>query len=264
VISSDDLLELAHLERAWEGDRDRCRSDASPGVIQQRLLPRDAPMLENVECSALCRQAGTVGGDFFDFLAIPNGELGLAIGDVCGKGVGAALMMASLQATLRALVRHVPDDPAALIETANRLFHDSSLEELYATLFYATFDPATRIMKYVNAGHVPPMLVRKDRSKIEWLDCGGAPVGLFHTYTCEVGSITLSPGDVMVAHTDGVNESRNAFQEEWGVQRMVTIARACEDQTAIQLRDRIVEAVDAFAAGTDQRDDMTLLVLRAL
>lgn len=262
MISSGDSLELVRVDGSSERGHEPSRGVAGPGVIQQRLLPRDAPVLKNVECSALCRQAGTVGGDFFDFLSLPNGELGIAIGDVCGKGLGAALMMANLQATLRALVRHLPDDPAAVIETANGLFHDASLEELYSTLFYATFDPVNRIMKYVNAGHLQPMVVRTDRSKVEWLDRGGAPVGMFHAHSYEVGSITLSPGDVMIAYTDGVIESRNACSEEWGIRRMVTIAKACEGQGAIQLCDRIVEAVDAFAAGTAERDDMTLLVLR--
>jgi sigma-B regulation protein RsbU (phosphoserine phosphatase) len=212
----------------------------------------------------MCRQAEAVGGDFYDFLHLPNGEFGIALGDICGKGLTAALMMATLQATLRALVRHVPADLAALIATANRLFHEASFEGFYSTLFYAAFDPATRIMKYVNAGHFPPMIMRKEHSNVEWLDCGGAPVGMFHSCAYEVGSIVLNPCDVMVAYTDGVIESLNASGEEWGVERMVRIVKASEHRTAIQLSVDIAEAVDAFSDGAEQRDDMALVVFRAL
>src|SRR5262245_59006583 len=155
-------------------------------AIQQRFFPRNDSIFEKVQCSSLCRQAGEVGGDFYDRLHLPNGDLGIAIGDVSGKGVGAALMMASLQATLRAEARHHRGDLAALIETANRVFYEVSLEQFYCTLFYAALNPATLIMTYVNAGHFPPMIVRGEDSGIEWLDRGGPPVGIFSNARYEV------------------------------------------------------------------------------
>jgi sigma-B regulation protein RsbU (phosphoserine phosphatase) len=151
-----------------------------------------------------------------------------------------------------------------LIATANRLFHEASLEGLYATLFYATFDPVTGIMKYVNAGHPPPMLVRTERSKIEWLDRGGAPVGMFHHCAYEVGSIVLNPCDVIVAYTDGVVDSLNAAGEHWGVERLARIVKASEKRTPVELSVEITEVVDAFSYGAQQRDDMALVVLRAI
>jgi sigma-B regulation protein RsbU (phosphoserine phosphatase) len=147
----------------------------------------------------------------------------MAIGDVSGKGVGAALMMASLQATLRAEVRHRAGNLAALIETANRLFYEASLEHSYSTLFYATLNPATRVMTYVNAGHFPPMVLRREHSGIEWLDRGGPPVGIFPNSRYEVGSIALDPCDLVVAYTDGVIESRNSSGEQWGVERLARL-----------------------------------------
>lgn len=233
-------------------------------VVQQRLLPWDVPRFDNVECSAMCRQAEAVGGDFYDVLRLPNGELGITIGDVSGKGIGAALMMASLQATLRAEARHATADLAALIAAANKLFYEASLDHFYATLFYATFDPATGIMRYVNAGHFPPLVMRRERSNVEWLDRGGPPVGILPSCAYEVGSIALNPGDVMAAYTDGVVESRNASGEQWGVERLVLAVKASESRMPVKLSANITEAVDAFSYEAGQRDDMALVILRPI
>ena len=211
----------------------------------------------------MCRQAEAVGGDFYDVFRLPTGELGITIGDVSGKGLGAALMMASVQATLRAEVRHATADLAALVGRANELFHEASLEHCYATLFYSTFEPSTRVMKYVNAGHFPPVVVR-ERSKIEWLDRGGPPVGLLPTCAYDVGSIALTASDLMVAYTDGVIETRNAAGEQWGVERLVRTLKAAENRTPIRLSSDITEAVDAFSCGAAQHDDMALVILRVL
>jgi sigma-B regulation protein RsbU (phosphoserine phosphatase) len=139
-------------------------------------------------------------------------------------------------------------------------FSTTSLEQCYATVFYATFDPATRVMKYVNAGHFPPAVVR-ERSKIEWLDRGGPPVGLLPTCAYDVGSIVLIASDLMVAYTDGVIEARNAAGEQWGAERLVRTLKAAENRTPIKLSSDITEAVDAFSCGAAQQDDMALVIL---
>lgn len=148
-----------------------------------------------------------MGGDFCDFIAVPSGELGIAIGDICGKGLAAAVMMAKLQATLRVEISHAPTDLSALMATVNRLFDEASLEHFYSTLFYSSFDPATRSMSYVNAGHSAPLIIREEHSEIEWLNCRGAPTGLFRDCTYNVGLSILNPGDVMVVYTDGIVEA---------------------------------------------------------
>jgi sigma-B regulation protein RsbU (phosphoserine phosphatase) len=232
--------------------------------VQQRLLRCYIPTFENIECSAMCRQAEAVGGDFYDVFRLPSGDIVLAIGDVSGKGLGAALMMATIQATLRAEARRAPADIAALIARASELFHEASLANCYATLFYAVFDPTTRAMKYVNAGHFPPIVIRGEQSEIEWLDRGGPPVGMLPACSYEAGCIALNPRDVMVAYTDGVIESRNAFGDQWGVERLVRIVMAADDRTPGNLRSAITEAVDAFSCEAAQRDDMALVILRAL
>jgi sigma-B regulation protein RsbU (phosphoserine phosphatase) len=150
-----------------------------------------------------------------------------------------------------------------VIESVNQHFHEASFEEGYATLFYATFDPNTRILKYVNAGHNPPLVRRVDGS-VEWLEIGGAPVGLFQVGTYEEGCIQLNPGDVLVAYTDGIVEAQNACGEDWGAGRLAGIVDEASDETAAQINGRIWKAVDRFVGRAGQRDDMTLLVLRVV
>jgi sigma-B regulation protein RsbU (phosphoserine phosphatase) len=229
-------------------------------AIQQHLLGRRP---SQADCSAVCRQANAVGGDFYDFPRLPNGELGVAIGDVAGKGLGAALLAANLQATLRAEVRRESSQLAGVVESVNREFQTACFEESYATLFYASFDPVTRILRYVNAGHNPPLVKHADGS-IEWLETGGAPVGMFQAWQYEEGTVALSPGDVLVAYTDGFVEAQNAFGEEWGARRFNAILNEAGDETASQINARIWKAVDRFVCRAGQRDDMTLLVMRII
>ncbi len=235
---------------------------ANAHAIQQHLLARESGVAAKADSSAVCRQAHAVGGDFYDFLSLPNDELGIAIGDVAGKGLGAALLAADLHATLRAEARRALSELASVIGNVNHHFHEASFEESYATLFYATFDPATRILRYINAGHNPPLVRRADGS-MEWLETGGAPVGLFQAWQYTEDAVQLNRGDVLVAYTDGIVEAQDAFGEEWGAGRLVRIVEESSDETAAQINARIWKAVDRFAGRAGQRDDMTLLVLRA-
>jgi sigma-B regulation protein RsbU (phosphoserine phosphatase) len=263
VFSSGGVSPIAPFLSPRRGRVEQSTEVGELAAIQRRFLPWHVSTFKNVHCSALCRQAEEVGGDFYDLVHLQNGHLGIAIGDVSGKGVGAALMMASLQATLRAEVTHRAGNLAALIEAANRLFYEASLEHLYSTLFYATLDPATRVMAYVNAGHFPPMIVRRADAGIKWLDLGGPPIGIFPQSHYEVGSIALDPCDLVVAYTDGVVESRNSSSEHWGVERLVRIVQKTRHRAPIKLIAEIVEAVDTFSSGAEPHDDMALVVLRA-
>lgn len=230
-------------------------------VIQQHLFGRRSPWIAQADCSAVCRQANAVGGDFYDFLRLPDGQFGIAIGDVAGKGLGAALLGANLQATLRAETRRVLRELADVVADVNDEFHTACFEEGYATLFYATFDPATRILNYVNAGHNPP-LVRHADGSMEWLETGGAPVGMFGSTPYQEASLVLEPGDVLVAYTDGIVEAQSIAGEDWGVGRLKQIVEESGGETAAQINARIWKAVDRFVGRAEQRDDMTLLVVR--
>jgi sigma-B regulation protein RsbU (phosphoserine phosphatase) len=203
-----------------------------------------------------------VGGDYYDFLELPDGRFGIAIGDVSGKGVGAALMMASLEASLRALPS-VVDDPAELMERVSSLVNHASSANRYATLFYGQYDPASRRLSYVNAGHNPPVVLRDCGGyfHVFRLETGGPLIGLLrHSY--ERGVFTHQARDLLVLFTDGVSESMNARFEEWGEERLIEFAKTCYALPATEGLRRILSAEQAFATGASQHDDMTLVVLR--
>jgi sigma-B regulation protein RsbU (phosphoserine phosphatase) len=205
-----------------------------------------------------------VGGDYYDFLELPEGRLGIAIGDVSGKGIGAAMMMASLEASLRALAS-VGHDLAELMERVNSLVYAASSANRYATLFYAAYDPQTHRLSYVNAGHNPPMILRKLAAacQVFRLEMGGPVIGLLQQ-CYQQGSFHLESGDVVVLFTDGVSESMNAADEEWGEDRLIEFAKTCHGRPAFEVMTEILAAAEQFASGAPQHDDMTLVVLRVL
>jgi phosphoserine phosphatase RsbU/P len=230
--------------------------------VQEHLFPQRLPPVLGLDYCGQCRPAREVGGDYYDFLELPEGRLGIAIGDVSGKGVGAALMMASLEASLRALAS-VVDDPAELMERVNSLVYQASAANRYATLFYAQYDPASRRLSYVNAGHNPPVVLRNcgGSYRVLRLETGGPVIGLLpHRY--QRGDFSHEAGDLVVLFTDGVSESMNVRYEEWGEERLIEVATMCHGLPAPEGMRRILAAAQAFAAGAPQHDDMTLVVLR--
>jgi sigma-B regulation protein RsbU (phosphoserine phosphatase) len=203
-----------------------------------------------------------VGGDYYDFLALTKGELGVAIGDVSGKGIAAALMMASLQASLRSEATRAPENLAAAVGNINRLVFDASSSNRYATFFYGQFDPTQGKFDFVNAGHNPPIILRRD-GQITRLEAGGTVVGLLHDAHYTQGSVSIRPGDVLVAFTDGISEAMNLEDEEWGEERLVEAIRSSQGGSAQQLLEHLFAAATQFAGAAPQHDDMTLVVLRA-
>ncbi len=187
--------------------------------VQEHLFPQRLPPVAGLDYCGLCRPAREVGGDYYDFLELTEGRLGFAIGDVSGKGVGAALMMASLEASLRALAS-VVDDLAELMERVNNQVLQASAANRYATLFYAQYDPLNCRLSYVNAGHNPPIVLRNSLGSyhILRLEIGGPVIGLWPN-RYEQGLFSLEKGDVVVLFTDGISESMNAGSEEWGEER---------------------------------------------
>ena len=230
--------------------------------VQEYLFPQQLPTVPGLDYCGQCRPAREVGGDYYDFLELPEGKFGVAVGDVSGKGVGAALMMASLEASLRALAS-VVDDPAELMDRVNSLVCQASAANRYATLFYAQYDPATRRLSYVNAGHNPPIVLRNCAGSYQVLrlETGGPVIGLLrHRY--QRGLFSHEVGDLVVLFTDGVSESMNARSEEWGEDRLIEYVKTSHGLPASEAVRRILTAAAAFAAGAAQHDDMTLVVLR--
>jgi sigma-B regulation protein RsbU (phosphoserine phosphatase) len=230
--------------------------------VQQRLFPQTLPSIPALEYAGHCRPASGVGGDYYDFLALANGRLGLAIGDISGKGIPAALLMASLQASVRGQSLSSENDIAGLMTNVNRLVFDASPSSRYATFFYAQFDPATLRMVYTNGGHNPPMLLRGN--DVIRLELGGPPVGLFRPAQYEQAEIQLAPGDLLLLYTDGMSEAENPAEDEWGEDALIAAARSCADLPSMQMITHILAAADVFAAGAPQHDDMTLVVVRVL
>jgi sigma-B regulation protein RsbU (phosphoserine phosphatase) len=226
--------------------------------VQQRLFPQTMPEIAEMTYAGHCRPARGVGGDYYDFLELPNGCLGIAIGDVSGKGIPAALLMASLQASVRGQSYSRGNDVAGLMANVNRLVYDASPSNRYATFFYAQFDPATRRMIYVNGGHNPPMVLRG--AETIRLEAGGPPVGLFRPAQYEQAEVQLDPGDLLVLFTDGISEAENPAHDEWGEDALEASARQCDGASPSEAIDRIMRDADEFAAGAPQHDDMTLVV----
>ena len=230
--------------------------------VQEHLFPQRLPPASGLDYCGQCRPAREVGGDYYDFLELPDGRLGIAIGDVSGKGVGAALMMASLEASLRALAS-IFQDPADLMGRVNSLVCQASAENRYATLFYAEYHPATRRLMYVNAGHNPPIVLRNSGGacQVLRLETGGPVIGLL-SQPYQRAVFSHEAGDLVILFTDGVSESMNDRDEEWGEERVIELAKTCHGLPALESMRRILVAAQAFARGAPQHDDMTLVVLR--
>ena len=231
--------------------------------VQQRLFPQHYPPVPGLDYAGGCRAALGVGGDYYDFIDLSPTHLGIAIGDVSGKGIPASLLMASLRAFLRgAQTVHRQTDLTEVMRNLNKLVYESSDFNRYATFFYGELDLAARTLTYVNAGHNPPLLFRD--GDVRRLDAGGPVIGLIEECVYEQATVPLAAGDVLVAYTDGVSEAMNAADEEWGEDRLIAAVRPHEAESARTLIDRLMAAADAFVAGAPQHDDMTLLVVRLL
>ncbi len=241
--------------------------------VQERLFPQELPRIEGLDYYGACRSALDVGGDYYDFLELADGKFGIAIGDISGKGIGAALVMASLQASLRGQVIHFKDDLAGLMKQINSLVYEASTSNRYATFFYSQFEPKTRKLSYVNAGHNPPFLIRRsalresantNNFEIIRLEKGGAVVGMLPPMLVnyEQGEIELQSGDMLVGFTDGISEAMNPAEEEWGEDAMLDELKKITGKSSEEISHHIVAEADKFANGAKQHDDMTMIVVR--
>ena len=237
--------------------------------VQLRLFPQTTPSLSTLECAAVCIQARQVGGDYYDFLELGRNQLGLVIGDVSGKGVAAALLMANLQAHLRnqsatyssrPYVPFVMQQPQRFLISVNRLFYENTADSAFATLFFGEYDDRLRRLRYVNCGHLPALVLRHD-NHLERLEPTGTVLGLFKGWDCSAGERALSPGDTVAFYTDGVTESFNDAGEEFGESRLVDALYEHRDLPPQNLLASLVKRVRSFSPH-EQRDDITLLVAR--
>ena len=227
--------------------------------VQERLFPQECLAIPGLDYAGACRTALGVGGDYYDFIPMSNGGLGIAIGDVSGKGISAALLMATLRAFLRGQSIDYETDLSAVIANLNRLVFESSAPNRYATFFLGVFDAASRVLSYVNAGHNTPIVFRAGGEVLR-LEAGGSVVGLMMAGSWVQGRVKLEPGDLLVAFTDGVSEAMNDADDEWGEERLIEAARTMQGMPAKAILESIMRSADGFVAGAPQFDDMTLIV----
>jgi len=228
--------------------------------IQQSLFPESWPELPGFDLAAESRACYQVGGDYYDIIPLGNGRVVLAVADVSGKSTPASILMASIHASLRALVGSAP--AATLMARLNELLVASTQANKYVTMLYAELDLEARRLAYVNAGHVPPYLLRRDGG-LERLTAGGTAVGLLGGQSYEVGEVGLEPGDVVAMVTDGVTEAMSPADEEFGDERAVSALRRLADKPAKEMIEGLQEAVASWTGPAGCSDDLTALVLKA-
>lgn len=268
LVGRDDFVREIEAERRaaadkLEAERRTAQELAIAKQVQARLFPQTLPRLETLEYAGLCMQAREVGGDYYDFLNLGKKRLGLVIGDTSGKGIGAALLMANLQANLRSQSAIALEQPQRFLQSVNQLFCENTTESAYATLFFAEYDDRTRRLRYANCGHYSPFLLRCDDA-LERLESTGTVLGLFQKWDCSVEEQQLFPGDILAFYTDGISEAFNAAEEEFGEQRLLESLRRNRGLPAQELLTSIVDEVQQFSAGREQHDDITLVVAKCV
>jgi phosphoserine phosphatase RsbU/P len=260
--------------------------------VQATLFPRESARLESLELHGICRPARTVSGDYYDFIPVTRDgveQLVLAVGDISGKGISAALLMATLHSAVRAFefgripapaslvpagaahVTGVPrgewvpqvnfQSPADVLQLLNQHLYHSTQPEKYATLFLSVFDGDTRALTYSNAGHLPPFIIGEDGS-VRKLDAGGIVIGLFDNMAYEESTVELRHGDIFVAYSDGITEPENEFGE-FGEARLIQLVREYRHLPLERISDNVIKEVQDWIGDTEQPDDVTLVLARA-
>jgi serine phosphatase RsbU (regulator of sigma subunit) len=222
--------------------------------VQARLFPQTLPPVRTLDYAGICIQARQVGGDYYDFLNLGDERLGLVIGDIAGKGIAAALLMANLQANLRSQCLTSPDQPLRVLKSVNQLFS-------YATLFFAEYDAKMQRLRYVNCGHLSALLLRQDDT-LERLDSTCAVLGLFKEWDYSTGERPFSSGDTVALYTDGITEALNDAGNDFGTHSLIESLRRHREQPASVLVASIVDDVKKFSSH-EQSDDITLIVAKA-
>ena len=228
--------------------------------VQARLFPQTMPRIETLEYAGACIQAREVGGDYHDFLDLGRRRFGLAIADIAGKGIAAALLMANLQANLRSQCAIALDELERLLRSVNQLFFENTSESSYATLFFAEYCDETRRLRYANCGHLAPLVLRREGA-VERLEPTSTVVGLFRQWDCCTAEVRLAPGDTLALYTDGVTESFNDADEEFGEQRLVEALQRHREAPPDAMIASVVAEVRQFSPH-DQHDDITLIVAK--
>lgn len=260
-MALDNFTLAERMAERLESERRAARELTIAQEVQSRLLPQAAPPLATLDLRGVCLQARAVGGDYYDFLDLGDRRLAIVLADISGKGISAALLMANLQAHLRAQFLAAREDVERLLTRIDRFMFEATAAHHYATLFFGRYDEGTRQLTYANCGHTPPLLLRAG-GLAEWLSPTAPAVGLFPTWACATGAVTLAPGDTLIIYSDGVTEAMDDSDEIFGDERLLDLARRVAGAPIDELVGTIVEEVQRFS-GSVQEDDLTLVVARA-
>jgi serine phosphatase RsbU (regulator of sigma subunit)/catechol 2,3-dioxygenase-like lactoylglutathione lyase family enzyme len=228
--------------------------------VQAGLFPQRLPTTRTVDFAGVCVQARQVGGDYYDFLALGQDRLALVIGDVAGKGIAAALLMANLQANFRSQCATAFDEPERLLRAVNQLFCENTPDGSYATLFFAQYDDRARRLRYANCGHLCGLLLRADGS-LERLGSTATVLGLFKDWDCECAETKLNAGDVLALYTDGVTEARDHSGDEFGEARLVASVERHRNRATGDLLHAVLDDLQHFSPA-ERQDDITLIVAK--
>jgi serine phosphatase RsbU (regulator of sigma subunit) len=228
--------------------------------IQSRLLPVTPPAVPHYDLAGISLPCFEVGGDYFDFIQAGSHRLMISLGDVSGKGMDAAMLMSSLHATVRAQVGNT-SSLSEMVSRVNAYLYENTPSNKYATLVCSQLDAESHQLTYTNAGHNPPLLIRRN-GEVVYLEAGGLPVGIAGFSNYEEGAVTFESEDALIIYSDGVSESTNRRGEEFGTERLIDVVQKNQQRTAAQLRDRIEEAITNFLDGGSPSDDMTLVIVK--
>jgi serine phosphatase RsbU (regulator of sigma subunit) len=265
LVSFDEVSRAVEAQRRVAAERRESERRAAHELeiarqVQARLFPQRLPELESLEYAGACVQTHQVGGDYFDFLDLGQSRLCLVLGDIAGKGIAAALLMANLQANLRSQCATAAEQPEQLLQSVNRLFYENTADNAYATLFYSEFDDSTCRLRYANCGHLPGLVVQSDGA-VTRLSSTAPVLGLFSEWPCDTAELQLSPGDLFAIYSDGITEAVNQRDEEFGEDRLLDVITRARDRSPGDIVTNVFEEVRRFS-GDQQRDDVTLIVAR--
>jgi serine phosphatase RsbU (regulator of sigma subunit) len=265
LVSFDEMTQAVEAQRraAAEKLESERRVSHELGIakqVQARLFPQTFPPLRTLDYAGVCIQARQVGGDYYDFLNLGQHRVGLVLGDIAGKGIAGALLMANLQANLRSQCTIACHEPQRLLRSVNELFYDNTADHAYATLFFAEYDDQTQRMRYANCGHLPALVLRGDNS-LERLASTCTVLGLFKDWDCPIVECHLFEGDIIAFYTDGITEAFNAAGEEFGEQRLSEALLRHREFSSRDLLSAIVDEVRQFNP-EEQHDDITLIIAK--
>src|SRR5208282_160385 len=265
LVSFDEVTHALEAQRRaaaekLESERRTAQEMEIAKRVQAGLFPQTLPPLRTLDYAGVCIQAQQVGGDYYDFLDLGRERLGLVIGDISGKGIAAALLMANLQANVRSQCAIALDEPQRLLRSVNRLFCENTTDSSYATLFFSDYDGDAQRLRYANCGHLSVLLLRSDGA-LDRLDSTSTVVGLFKDWDCSIGERQIFAGDILALYTDGITESFSDAGEEFGEQRLIEALRQYRHEQSASLVDAIVTEVRRFSP-REQHDDITLIIAK--